>query len=162
MCFCFFELGPLNSILNGILGIPQVCEEGMDVPEANCVVRFDPMLTSVSYVQGRGRAREAGSSLLVLREREDLYILQRGVQWKQGVVIYMTLCTSLLYDTTPIHCTPLPLHPPVMNTQDRPTALLADVERQQQAIIASFDAKKTAAGASDAERAAEVAAQTER
>ena len=29
----------------------------------------------------------------------------------------MILYTSLLYDTTPIHCTPLPLHPPVMNTQ---------------------------------------------
>ena len=28
----------------------------------------------------------------------------------------MLLCTSLLYDTTPIHCTPLRLHPPVMNT----------------------------------------------
>ena len=46
-----------------------------------------------------------------------LKIHQRGVQWKQGVVIYMMLCTSLLYNTTPIHCTPLPLHPPVMNTQ---------------------------------------------
>ena len=34
------------------------------------------------------------------------YILQRVVQWKQGVVIYMTLYTSVLYDTTPIHCTP--------------------------------------------------------
>ena len=30
-----------------------------------------------------------------------------GVQWKQGVVICMVLCTSLLYNTTP-H----PLHPP--------------------------------------------------
>ena len=28
----------------------------------------------------------------------------------------MMSCTSLLYDTTPIHCTPLPLHPPLMNT----------------------------------------------
>ena len=43
-------------------------------------------------------------------------IHQRGVQWKQGVVIYMMLATSLLYSTTPIHCTPLPLHPPVVNT----------------------------------------------
>ena len=34
------------------------------------------------------------------------YILQRGVQWKQGVAIYMMLCTSLLYNTTPVHCTP--------------------------------------------------------
>ena len=44
-------------------------------------------------------------------------IHQRGVQWKQGVVICMMLCTSLLYDTTSIHCTLLPLHDPVMNTQ---------------------------------------------
>ena len=42
---------------------------------------------------------------------DKLYILQRGLQWKQGVVIYMLLCTSSLYDTDPIHCTPLPLHP---------------------------------------------------
>ena len=42
----------------------------------------------------------------------ELYILQRGVQWKQGVVIRMLLYTILLYNTTPIHYTPLPLHPP--------------------------------------------------
>ena len=29
-------------------------------------------------------------------------IHQRGVQWKQGVVICMLLSTSLLYNTTPI------------------------------------------------------------
>ena len=29
----------------------------------------------------------------------------------------MMLYTSLLYNTTPIHCTPLPLHAPVINTQ---------------------------------------------
>ena len=51
--------------------------------------------------------------------RTELYIPQRGVQWKQGVVIYRMLYTSLLYNTTPIHCTPLPLHPPVMNAQER-------------------------------------------
>ena len=45
------------------------------------------------------------------------YIPQRGVQWKQGVVIYMTLYTSLLYNTTPIHCTPDPLHPPLQSIQ---------------------------------------------
>ena len=46
-------------------------------------------------------------------EGPRFYVPQRGVQWKQGVVIYMTLYTSLLYDTTPIHCTPLRLHPPL-------------------------------------------------
>ena len=44
-----------------------------------------------------------------------VYIPQRGVQWKQGVVIYMMLYISLLYNTTRIRCTPLPLHPTVMN-----------------------------------------------
>ena len=44
--------------------------------------------------------------------------IKRGVQWKQGVMIYMMLY-SLLYDTTPVHRAPLPLHPPVMNTQVR-------------------------------------------
>ena len=47
-----------------------------------------------------------------------LYILQRGMQWKQGVVICMVLYTILLYNTTtPIHCTPLPLHPPLQSIQ---------------------------------------------
>ena len=50
-------------------------------------------------------------------ERADLKIQQRGVQWKQGVVIYMALYTSLLYNTAPIHCTPLPLHPPLQSIQ---------------------------------------------
>ena len=40
--------------------------------------------------------------------RPVLKIHQRGVQWKQGVVIRMMLCIILLYDTTPIHCTPPP------------------------------------------------------
>ena len=47
----------------------------------------------------------------------DFYILQRGVQWKQGVVVYIILWAVLLYNTTPIHCAPLRLRPPVMNTQ---------------------------------------------
>ena len=49
--------------------------------------------------------------------RLNIKIHQRGVQWKQGVVIYIMLYTILLYKTIPIHCTPLRLHPPLMNTQ---------------------------------------------
>ena len=41
----------------------------------------------------------------------------KGVQWKQGVVVYIILCVVLLYGTTPIHCTPLPLHPPLQSIQ---------------------------------------------
>ena len=51
----------------------------------------------------------------------QLKIHQRGVQWKQGVVIHMMLCTTLLCNATPIRCTPLRLHPPVMNTHQHAT-----------------------------------------
>ena len=54
-------------------------------------------------------------------------IHQRGVQWKQSVVIDLMLYTSFLYNTTPIHCTPIPLHPPVMNTH-RSTSPFSDRE----------------------------------
>ena len=36
--------------------------------------------------------------------------------------LYGAIMLVLLYDTTPIHCTPLRLHPPVMNTQRRAVA----------------------------------------
>lgn len=49
----------------------NIAEEGMDIPAANCTVRFDAMEHAVSLVQGRGRARQAGSSFVVLRERVD-------------------------------------------------------------------------------------------
>ena len=37
--------------------------------------------------------------------------IKGGVQWKQGVVIYVMLHTSLLSNTTPIHCTPCNKYP---------------------------------------------------
>ena len=70
-------------------------------------VRFFPIIPHILSIE-----RYHWLSLI-----KRLKILQRGVQWKQGVVIYLTWYTSLLYDTTPIHCPPLPLHPPVMSIQ---------------------------------------------
>lgn len=61
-----FGSGKINLLIATV-----VAEEGMDVPAANCVIRFDPMINSVSLVQGRGRARQANSSFVVLSERED-------------------------------------------------------------------------------------------
>ena len=43
-----------------------------------------------------------------------------GAVEKQGVVVYIILHIALLNNTTPIHCTSLPLHPPVMSTQLEP------------------------------------------
>ena len=57
-----------------------------------------------------------------------LYILQRGVQWKQGVVICMVLYIILLCNTTPIHCTPLPLHPPLQSIHVRTLWILLTTE----------------------------------
>lgn len=48
-----------------------MAEEGLDIPEANCVIYFDPINHAVSYVQGRGRARQEGSTFVVLDQRDD-------------------------------------------------------------------------------------------
>lgn len=61
-----FSVGSVNLLVATV-----VAEEGMDVPAANCVIRFDPMVNSVSFVQGRGRARQAESAYVVLAERSD-------------------------------------------------------------------------------------------
>mmetsp|Transcript_30694 Transcript_30694/g.46446 ORF Transcript_30694/g.46446 Transcript_30694/m.46446 type:complete len:631 (-) Transcript_30694:1655-3547(-) len=47
-----------------------VSEEGMDVPAANVVIRFDAVQTPVSLVQSRGRARQADSKFIVLAESD--------------------------------------------------------------------------------------------
>ena len=61
-----FANGRVNLLLSTV-----VAEEGMDVPAANCVIRFDVVQHAVSHVQGRGRARQEDSSLVVLAERAD-------------------------------------------------------------------------------------------
>ncbi len=61
-----FAAGRVNLLI-----ATRTAEEGFDIPAANCVFRFDPIDHSVSYVQGRGRARAEGSSYTILAERAD-------------------------------------------------------------------------------------------
>jgi ERCC4-related helicase len=61
-----------------VLVTTTVAEEGMDVPQANCVIRYDPIQTPVSLVQGRGRARQANSDFIVMRERADRRVASLG------------------------------------------------------------------------------------
>lgn len=65
------RLADFSSGATNLLIATSAAEEGVDVPAANCVIRFDPMQHAVSFVQGRGRARQAGSSFVVLAERQD-------------------------------------------------------------------------------------------
>ncbi|KAH7031264.1 uncharacterized protein B0I36DRAFT_289245 [Microdochium trichocladiopsis] len=46
-----------------VLVATSVAEEGLDIPDCNMVVRFDPCSTMIQYVQSRGRARQAQSRL---------------------------------------------------------------------------------------------------
>ena len=73
-----------------------------------CIVCFDPVR--------QARLPDAKSPRFAPLRPQAVKIHQRGVQWKQGVVVYIILQAVLLYNTTPIHCTPLRLHPPLMNT----------------------------------------------
>ncbi len=61
-----FRLGKIQ-----VLFSTSVAEEGMDIPAANCVIRFDAIETPVSLVQSRGRARKAESTFVVLSENES-------------------------------------------------------------------------------------------
>eukprot|EP00171_Calliarthron_tuberculosum_P007145 IDg7145t1 len=65
------RLAMFGSGAANLLIATAVAEEGMDIPTANCVIRFDAVLHTVSLVQGRGRARQQDSSLIVLSERAD-------------------------------------------------------------------------------------------
>lgn len=58
-----FRTGDVNLLVTTV-----VAEEGLDIPAANCVVRFDPVLTPVSHTQGKGRARQSDSRLTVCAE----------------------------------------------------------------------------------------------
>ncbi len=70
-----FRSGRVNLLLATV-----VAEEGMDIPAATCVIRYDAMVHAVSLVQGRGGAREEDSERLT-RSTADLEAVERQQQW---------------------------------------------------------------------------------
>jgi superfamily II DNA/RNA helicase len=55
-----------------ILISTAVAEEGLDIPDANVVIRLDPPMGVVSYVQSRGRARQIDSSFIACMDKETI------------------------------------------------------------------------------------------
>lgn len=52
-----------------LLFTTDVAEEGIDIPDCSCVIRFDLPRTVRSYVQSHGRARQASSLYVIMLER---------------------------------------------------------------------------------------------
>ncbi|OMJ15114.1 Dicer-like protein 1 [Smittium culicis] len=70
-----FKSGALNVLIS-----TQVTEEGLDISDCNLIIRFDPALTLVQFIQSRGRARKSESEYVMLvtdshqnRDLKDLY-----------------------------------------------------------------------------------------
>ncbi|XP_061374875.1 endoribonuclease Dicer homolog 3a isoform X2 [Gastrolobium bilobum] len=62
-----FRSGKVN-----LLFTTDVLEEGIHVSNCSCVIRFDLPKTVCSYVQSRGRSRQANSQFIVMLERGNL------------------------------------------------------------------------------------------
>ncbi|VAH04530.1 unnamed protein product [Triticum turgidum subsp. durum] len=62
-----FRSGKVN-----LLFTTDVTEEGIDVPNCSCVIRFDLPRTVCSYVQSRGRARRSSSNYVLMIERGNM------------------------------------------------------------------------------------------
>ncbi|VAH67451.1 unnamed protein product [Triticum turgidum subsp. durum] len=61
-----FRSGKVN-----LLFTTDVAEEGIDVTDCSCVIRFDLPKTTRSYMQSRGRARQKDSQYILMIERYD-------------------------------------------------------------------------------------------
>ncbi|KAG0092235.1 Dicer-like protein 1 [Podila epicladia] len=49
----------------------SVAEEGLDIQPCNIVIRFDPVTTTTSYMQSRGRARKKNSRYIMMQESNN-------------------------------------------------------------------------------------------
>ncbi|OAR00112.1 hypothetical protein LLEC1_06789 [Akanthomyces lecanii] len=67
-----FKYGDTNCLF-----ATSVAEEGLDIPACDLVIRFDPCVSAIQYIQSRGRARKASSVYITMMEEDNLVHLRR-------------------------------------------------------------------------------------
>ncbi|KAG0057140.1 Dicer-like protein 1 [Linnemannia elongata] len=60
-----------RSKVYNLLVSTSVAEEGLDIQPCNVVIRFDPITTTISYIQSRGRARQKNSRYIMMMEYDN-------------------------------------------------------------------------------------------
>ncbi|KAG0334359.1 hypothetical protein BG000_008399 [Podila horticola] len=78
----------------------SVAEEGLDVQPCNVVIRFDPVDTTTSYIQSRGRARRKDSRYIMLQECNNRREEAMLVKMHRGEQNMRTWCNNLENDRT--------------------------------------------------------------
>lgn len=63
-CINDFKSGVLNTLVSTRVG-----EEGLDIQPCMLIIRYDPAITLINYIQSRGRARHATSRYITLCEK---------------------------------------------------------------------------------------------
>ncbi|KAF9989228.1 Dicer-like protein 1 [Mortierella antarctica] len=59
-----------NKVYN-LLVSTSVAEEGLDIQPCNVVIRFDPVTSTIGYIQSRGRARKKNSRYIMMHEYDN-------------------------------------------------------------------------------------------